>query len=1636
MCSVRTSLAMPERVGGPGPPEWRGWKEFAFPGGETYGRLRGRLANTLEEVPLPLKRTALALLLVLLPALSANAQRHPGDDKRLPCVAQPNQKTVDLDSRRDYRGCRYGGNLAQPELSARRFLQHYEAVLGITDMADLKTVSVKRGLHSAHTRFVQEVRGIPVFGGDLSVHQGRNGGITAVHSHLRVRPKTGPIRAPIVRRGAVQLAEEAVGLQEERLAPRHRRVWFPEAGSRLRIAHEVWIYAAEPLGDFLVVVDGHSGKILFQENRMVFATGEALVYWPNPVQSSGNTSLQDNGGATNATLDGERVSVTLQGLDEGTGRLKGEYVDLTLSGGKTWTFANESDRIYEYDRADDRFEEAVIYHVVDRIQRYIHSLGFDDDVGTPNGIRDFPSMANAHWDDADNSFYSTADDGIHFGDGGVDDAEDGDIVAHEYGHAIQFNQNSCWGGAEMGAMGEGFGDYLAASFFHDAGDASYQSNHAACVGDWDAVSYSGSTPACLRRVDGEKIYPDDLVGQVHPDGEIWSAFLWAVRAIAGGTTTDQIVLEHHFALPCNATMVDAANGMLQADQDLNGGANAATIRAAACDRGIFSGTQCGGLSLELALTPSPAVSGAEATYTLTVRNASAAIVTNVSLLAEIPEGTALVPDSPSDLGREEDGSVVWPAVDVPAGGTRTLTFRVLVIAPGGGGNVFADDMEVGGGRWSVSNGAGSANWALSTENPFGGAGRASKTPTSEVGATACAGGKAGIFSCNKVDLEYWYPMSSIGGGAGTDGWGWTDPQTNKEYVLMGRSSGTAFIDVSTPSAPQYLGDLPTQTSNSDWRDIKVYENHAFIVSEASGHGMQVFDLTQLRSVASPPATFTATAHMSAFGNAHNIAINEDTGFAYVVGANTCSGGLYMVDISDPTDPTWAGCFADDGYTHDAQCVVYSGPDTEWVGKEICFAYNEDSLTIVDVSNKADPQQISRTTMEGSSYTHQGWLAQNQRYVLLNDEYDEKEFGHNTKTFVLDVSDLDAPSLVGSHLSALPAIDHNLYTEGDFVYEANYTAGLRILKMNDLATADLCEVASFDTYPDTDAAVFAGAWNVYAYFKSGLAAVMAIEGLALLDPDLTNPGCTGTGEGSGQSWFAANVDSISDQYLEIAGDLLVPAGAELRFWSDYDFEPGYDGGVVEIATTGGSWEDLGSKFTANGYSGEISDGYQNPIGGRDAFTGSSGGYKLSTVDLSDWSGQVVRLRFRAATDSSIGAVGWHVDDVLVTGGGSLVANASATAPGSGTISATLVTSIVGDGEEVVCGDGVIGPGEFCDDEGDSETCDADCTPARCGDNRLNTVAGETCDTGGTTATCDGDCTESECGDGYLNTAAGESCDDGNVTSFDGCSASCQVEEPLSLDARRCIQQNAIWASKAATVLFKEQQACTKDGSRDRLGGVPLLSCAAADRRGKVRKLEIKAEAVQAARCTEVPRFGFATAATIFNAATAETVAGLATVFGDDAGASLVDATIRANRLASTCQLTVQKFADKVMLMMVKEFAGCVKSEAADRDDPIATISRLSGCLDTLNADARGRIANATSKLAVQVEKKCLLPGVNIELLGGDCAAGSDADAIAACMETTLHCRTCSLMQGVFAMDLDCDAQDDGNVNGSCTELDVR
>jgi choice-of-anchor B domain-containing protein len=369
-------------------------------------------------------------------------------------------------------------------------------------------------------------------------------------------------------------------------------------------------------------------------------------------------------------------------------------------------------------------------------------------------------------------------------------------------------------------------------------------------------------------------------------------------------------------------------------------------------------------------------------------------------------------------------------------------------------------------------------------------------------AIPCVGGFAGTYPCNKVDLMAFLPLGDIGGGSGNDIWGWTDPLDGKEYALMGRSSGTSFVDISDPENPIYLGNLPTHSSNSLWRDIKVYNNHAFIVSEASGHGMQVFDLTELRSVVNPPITFNETAHYAGFSNSHNIAINEASGFAYAVGTNTCSGGLHMIDISNPLNPTSAGCYSGDAYTHDTQCVIYNGPDAEHQGKEVCFSSNEDTLTIVDVSNKNTPVMLSRTTYPGVSYTHQGWLTEDHVYFLLDDEGDEMSHGHNTRTYLWNLNNLDVPLLIGNYTATTPAIDHNLYVKGNYVYQSNYRAGLRILDISGIGGGTLEEKGFFDIYPANDDPNFNGSWSNYPYFDSGIVIVSGIEqGLFVLRPQL-------------------------------------------------------------------------------------------------------------------------------------------------------------------------------------------------------------------------------------------------------------------------------------------------------------------------------------------------------------------------------------------------------------------------------------------------------------------------------------------------------------------------------------------------------
>ena len=364
----------------------------------------------------------------------------------------------------------------------------------------------------------------------------------------------------------------------------------------------------------------------------------------------------------------------------------------------------------------------------------------------------------------------------------------------------------------------------------------------------------------------------------------------------------------------------------------------------------------------------------------------------------------------------------------------------------------------------------------------------------------CENGFAGIFPCNGYDLIGYLSLEDlsidqmIGNLSGNDSWGWTDPQNGKEYALIGLSSHTAFVDMTDPNNLMLIGILPTASFNSLWRDIKVYENYAFIVSEASSHGMQIFDLTRLRNVENPPIEFNADTHFTAFGRAHSIVINEDSGYAYPVGVtgSLYNGGPLFINIQNPEEPVLEGGFGEEGYTHDAQVVNYNGPDMDYLGREIFIGCNEDKVVIVDVTDKLNPSIISNIDYLNNEYTHQGWLTEDKRYFIVGDELDEQNTGTNTRTIIFDFSDLDNPFLSFEYYSDNMSIDHNGYTINNSYFLASYRAGMREININNIENQNINEVGYFDTYPENDNPGFNGVWNVYPFFPSKNIVISDIE----------------------------------------------------------------------------------------------------------------------------------------------------------------------------------------------------------------------------------------------------------------------------------------------------------------------------------------------------------------------------------------------------------------------------------------------------------------------------------------------------------------------------------------------------------------
>ncbi len=386
----------------------------------------------------------------------------------------------------------------------------------------------------------------------------------------------------------------------------------------------------------------------------------------------------------------------------------------------------------------------------------------------------------------------------------------------------------------------------------------------------------------------------------------------------------------------------------------------------------------------------------------------------------------------------------------------------------------------------------------------------------------CSDGKVGPFDCDRVDLLSFFPNSMLKAAGHAHGvhtndlWGWTDPLDGREYALVGRVDGTSFVDVTDPSNPVLVGDLPKPPGTPPsqlWRDIKTYRNYAYIVADGTAdYGMQIFDLTRLRDVprGAMPALFDPDAHYLEFAGSHNIVINEETGYAYAVGNSgpreNCGGGLHMIDLSDPRNPEFVGCGPTRGI-HDSQCVVYRGPDERYRGRELCLNSDGDAFEISDVTDKTNPVSVARASSPNAAYIHQGWLTPDHRYFYQNDELDVLEGSvATTRTLIWDLADIEDPILVNQFMGQFPASAHNLYPRDGFVYQANYRHGLQVLDISDPVNPR--EVGFFDTAPYHEGPGLSGAWGVYPFFVSGTVIVTSMqEGLFMLKkrsaPEMTS-----------------------------------------------------------------------------------------------------------------------------------------------------------------------------------------------------------------------------------------------------------------------------------------------------------------------------------------------------------------------------------------------------------------------------------------------------------------------------------------------------------------------------------------------------
>ena len=457
------------------------------------------------------------------------------------------------------------------------------------DLSQLKFDKVRETILGSHVLYQQYHAGKPISGAWIRVDVDKDGRVFNIHNDLVSEPAMVKTRKADAKLAATTETKQLSASQAEALAI---EAAAPAKGDATRIVSSESCYykhngvptlswkvivkttpsrsgaKARRPAEWKIYIDAQTGAILDKHNLLRFIDGKGRVFDPNPVVTLNDTSLEDY----SKIPDKAYTEVVLRDLKKG-GFIEGPYVTTKTTRNRI----KRKNRDFRFKRTDRAFKEVMVYFHIDRLQRHLQEMGFDN-------VLNHPIPVNIDGQSDDNSHYSPSDKDLTFGTGGVDDAEDAEIILHEYGHAIQDNQVPGFGqSSEGGAMGEGFGDFLAASFFSDV----KPKNMKPTVGNWDATAYSGAEPPYLRRLDSNKQYPKDLRGEVHDDGEIWSACLWELRAALGRATTEKLVIAHHFLLARDSGFEEGANALITADKNLNKGVNESVIRDVFVRRGIL-----------------------------------------------------------------------------------------------------------------------------------------------------------------------------------------------------------------------------------------------------------------------------------------------------------------------------------------------------------------------------------------------------------------------------------------------------------------------------------------------------------------------------------------------------------------------------------------------------------------------------------------------------------------------------------------------------------------------------------------------------------------------------------------------------------------------------------------------------------------------------------------------------------------------------------------------------------------------------------------------------------------------------------------------------------------------------------------